>query len=129
MTNKVLEAKYGSPDSPIKISDDIELQCYVLDDEKRVLVQRGLTSSLGMSTGGGTGGAQRIVQFIESKSIISFISNDLRSRIKNPIKFKLPNGAMALGYEATILIDLCDAIIESRKQGFLHYQQNHIAEK
>ncbi|MFZ1528246.1 MAG: P63C domain-containing protein [Ferruginibacter sp.] len=126
--SKKLEAKYGSPDKPLKVGE-IELQCYVLNDEKRVLVQRGLQSGLGMSTGGGTGGAQRIIQFIDTKSINPFISNDLRLRINNPIKFTVPSGALAYGYEATILIDICDAIIESRKQGLLHKYQTHIAER
>ncbi len=126
--SKVLEAKFGAPDKPLKVGD-IELQCYVLNDEKRVLVQRGLQSGLGMSTGGGTGGAQRIIQFIDTKSISPFITNELRSRINKPIKFSTPSGAIAHGYEATILIDICDAIIESRKQGLLHKYQTHIAER
>jgi P63C domain len=126
--NKMLKAAYGSPDKPLKIGD-FEIQCYVLDNEKRVLVQRGLTSALGMSTGGGTGGAQRIVQFVTSKSIIPFISSELRLRIENPIKFTTPSGTLAYGYEATILVDICDSVMESKKQGLLHKQQEHIAER
>jgi hypothetical protein len=126
--SNLLHARFGSPEKPLKIGD-IELACYVLNDEKRVLVQRGLAGALGMSTGGGTGGAQRIVQFVTSKAIIPFINSDLMARIESPIKFKLANGGTALGYEATILIDICDAVIESRKRGQLHKQQQHIAER
>jgi hypothetical protein len=126
--SEILKANYGSPEKPLKIGE-LELQCYVLNDERRVLVQRGLQSSLGMSTGGGTGGAQRIVQFVDSKSIKPFISKELRLRIENPINFTVPSGALAYGYEATILIDICDAIMESKKQGKLHKFQEHIAER
>lgn len=90
--SKILKAIFGAPENPLKIGA-FEIQCYVLENEKRVLVQRGLTKALGMSTGGGTGGAQRIVQFASSKSINPFITEDLRLRIESPIKFQLSNNA------------------------------------
>ena len=125
--SRTLKTIAGTPEKPLRIGE-FEIQCYVLENEKRVLVQRGLTKALGMSTGGGTGGAQRIVQFIGSKSINPFISEDLRVRMENPIKFKV-GGTDAHGYEADILVDICDAIIESRKQGQLHKYQEHIADR
>jgi hypothetical protein len=47
--------------------------------------------------------------------------------IKNPIIFKPPGGGIAYGYEATVLADLCDAVLDARKRGKLNYQQEHIA--
>ena len=126
--SKLIKAIYGTPEKPLVIGE-FEIQCYVLENEKRVLVQKGLTKALGMSTGGGTGGVQRIVQFVNSKSISPFISSELRERMESPIKFKLQSGGEAYGYEAEILVDLCDAVIESRKQGKLHKYQEHIAER
>ena len=67
----------GAPDRPLLIAD-IEIPCYVLEDETRILSQRGMQLAIGMSTGGATGGtgAQRIVKFMasfEKKVYISMI--------------------------------------------------------
>jgi hypothetical protein len=122
------KAIYGSEDTAITIND-ISIDCYVLDNKQRMLSQRGLLKGLGMSASGGTGGAQRIVQFANSNTIKPFISSELMARIENPIRFATNTGGLALGYEATILVDICDAIIESRNKGKLLKQQKHIAER
>jgi hypothetical protein len=122
------EAKYGSPERPLKILA-IEIPCYVLDDGRRVIVQAGVLKGLGMAPGTGRlGEGDRLTKFVTGKSLNPFISGDLLEMIKNPVRFKLPVfGNLAYGYEATILADLCDAVLEARKQGALHHQQAHIA--
>jgi hypothetical protein len=47
--------------------------------------------------------------------------------INNPIRFRTSLGKAAYGYEATLLTDLCDAVLAARKAGKLNYQQEHIA--
>ncbi len=123
----VPQAKYGSPERPLRISD-IEIPCYVLDDGRRVIIQGGVLKGLGMSQGTGRlGEGDRLAKFVTGKSLNPFISNDLLEMIKNPVRFRVPAGSLAYGYEATILADLCDAVLEARKQGHLHHQQAHIA--
>ena len=39
----------GTPDRPLLIGD-IEIPCYVLEDETRILSQRGMQLAIGMST-------------------------------------------------------------------------------
>jgi hypothetical protein len=51
----------------------------------------------------------------------------LSSGTLNPIEFKTPQGNRALGYEATVLADICDAVLEARKAGKLTSKQQHIA--
>lgn len=58
------------------------------DTERNPLVFKVGTIS-GMSTEGGTEGAQRIIQFIGIKPINPFIYNELRLRINDPIKFRI----------------------------------------
>ncbi len=41
----------GSPDNPLEI-DGMQIDCYVLDDETRVLSQRGMFKGLGIKRGG-----------------------------------------------------------------------------
>lgn len=125
-------AAYGDTDHPLIISDGknrMEITCYVLDDGRRVLLQAGMLKSLNMRQGtAGRGYGDRLVRFINTKGINSFVSKELTDVITKPIRFRTPSGgSAAYGYEATVLADLCDAVLEARKNGSLHFQQEHIA--
>jgi hypothetical protein len=128
----VKQATHGSDDHPLKIGD-IEIPCYVLEDETRVLSQRGLISGLAMSSGsggGGSSGADRLSIFLDGKSVSPHVSKDLLALTNNPIKFRPPTGGkFAYGYPATILADICDVVLAARKAGDLHHQQHHIADR
>ena len=120
-------ATHGTNYHPLKIGD-IEIPCYVLEDGRRVLIQNGMLKGLDMSQGtAGRGEGDRLAKFVSGKAISPFVNNDLYDVIKNPIKFKTPTGSMAYGYEATILADICDAVLEARKSGKMNYQSEHIA--
>ena len=121
-------AVYGAPDSPLRIGN-LEIPCYVLDDNSRVLVQGGMISALDMSQGtAGRGAGDRLARFINTRGISRFVSDELRDVITKPIKFRVA-GISAYGYEATILADLCNTVLDARKAGILHYQQEHIADR
>ncbi len=55
----------------------------------------------------------------------------LLPRIRNPIRFRLAGGGRrsAYGFEATILADLCDVILDARKSKQLVHQQTHLADR
>lgn len=125
----------GSPDRPLTIND-IQIQCYVLEDETRVLSQGGLQLGVGLSRGGASAaGTRRLVQLVNrigsraaSKQLMLRTDTDLlAARLKGPIMFVTPWGKTALGYEATILADICDAVLEAREHGLLLRQQVHLA--
>lgn len=119
-------ALYGSADSPLRIAG-MEIPVYVLDDGRRVLVQRGLQGAIGMSMSGGTSGAQRVARFLESLGAKGVDVKDLALRINHPIIFRVPGtGTAAYGYEATILPDICGVIWEAQQRGLLQKQQAHI---
>jgi hypothetical protein len=123
------KATHGDPDHPLRIAD-IEIPCYVLNDGRRVLVQNGMLVGLDMKQGtAGRGPGDRLVKFIATKSINPYVPKHLEDVITNPIKFRLPAGGTAYGYEATVLADMCDLVLEARKSGKLNYQQDHIAER
>lgn len=124
------KATHGSADHPLKLGN-LEIQCYVLDDGRRVLSLGGMVKALGMSIGSAGGGeGDRLVSFATGKAISPFISNDLLSRMRSPVRFQAPTGGTAAtGYEATILPDLCDAVLEARRAGALLHQQVHIAQQ
>lgn len=143
MTDKILSATHGSADHPLRIGN-IEIPCYVLENEARVITQRGLQTAIGMSKSGGTFGAHRMARFIENlrdhpnmaASLTlkddkdGFNWSDLVERINNPISFRARGvGRLSYGYEATILADLCDAILQARDVKALHVQQQGFAKQ
>lgn len=123
-------ATHGSSDHPMRFGDT-EIQCYVLEDGKRVIVQRAMQTGIGMSTSGGSGGAHRLAQFIEGLAEKGIECKDLALRIREPILFRPPGlGKPAYGYEAILLADVCDAVLAARQiPGALMPQQMHIAKQ
>ena len=127
-----LLATHGDPDHPLRLAD-IEIPCYVLADDRRVIVQSGMLRALGMSQGTASAKANgdRLSRFIATKGIQEYVSADLASSITQPIRFRTPSGSMAYGYEATVLADLCNAVLDAsdkakRENRPLNYQQDHI---
>lgn len=126
---KLPKATHGSADHPLKVGD-IEIPCYVLENDVRVLSQRGLQAGIGMSLSGGKAGEQRIAAFLETIEEKGINIKGLSARIRNPIRFRQQGGGREVyGFEATILADICDVVLAARKAGALHLQQNHIAEQ
>lgn len=122
------KATHGSIDHPLKIGD-VEIPCYVLEDGRRVLSLGGMVKALGMSIGSAGGGdGDRLASFASGKAISPFVSKDLANRMKSPLRFQAPTGGVAAtGYEATILADLCEAVLAARQADALRPQQVHIA--
>lgn len=127
MNEKIIESKFGSPDHPLKIGNR-EIPCYVLADGTRVLAQSGMIRSLGMARGSSRKGGDRLANFITQRAINPFISAKIRAAITSPIKFKSPSGII-YGYEATILPDICEAVLTARENEKLQIQQAHIAKQ
>lgn len=134
----VHQATHGSPTKPLLIGD-IEIPCFVLENGTRLVTQRGFQRAIGMSTSGGTSGAQRVRRFLESfasnprrqaeSSVAQHLApSELAERLSTPILFRPPGvGRAAYGYEATLLPDACDVILAARDAGLLQKQQLHIA--
>ncbi len=123
---KPLKVIAGTPDKPLIIGD-IEIPCYVLEGEIRVLSQRGLSYGISASRGGGGAEMPRI---LASKTILPFVSNELVAALKSPIEFQPPRGGRtAYGYPAEILEDVIDVILDARQAGALSLRQAHIVQR
>lgn len=122
-------ATHGKDDHPLMIGD-IAIPCYVLEDGRRVLAQRGMVSALGMSRGGSSkGGGDRLAHFVSGKALEPYVSTELRVVIESPIRFVTPGGMTANAYDAQILADICEAVLRARQDGKLQAQQAHIAQQ
>ncbi|WP_051416592.1 P63C domain-containing protein [Asinibacterium sp. OR53] len=129
--NKVLEAKFGSADKPLIIGE-IEIPCYVLEDGRRVIVQRGLYKALGVTQGGSRdkykeyGGAARLVRFLDQNNLITLISTGL-DVLLNPIVFSV-NKTDHYGYEATLLQEIVRAVSKAYLRGELSERNQTIGQ-
>ena len=129
MSAKLLKVIAGTPDRPLVIGD-IEIPCYVLEDETRVLSQSGMFQSLGLARRGlvTTKSGAQIPRFAASKAIHPFISKELTAGLSNPIVFTGPTGS-TYGFSAMILADICDAVLLARQAQSLDHQQKRLAER
>lgn len=59
-----------------------------------------------------------------------YISRDLATRLNSPIPFTLPTGGPpALGYPATIVAEICEAIIRADQDGKTTARQTPIVQR
>lgn len=120
------KAMYGAPDKPIRIAD-IEVPCYVLDDNRRVITMNGMLDTFAMARGGAmVKGMNRLELFVSRDRIKPYVSNDLHERIRNPIKFGIGRN-FAYGFDSDTLIDIAEAVIQADSAGVLQKQQAGIA--
>ncbi|MBZ4421759.1 P63C domain-containing protein [Myxococcus sp. RHSTA-1-4] len=97
----------------------IDVDCYVLDDDQKtaVLSQRGMATALGLAGRSG----RALHTFIEGAWLTSSVGPELRAKLANPLLFQWasPNSKVSPsiihGYDVTILIDVCKAIIQAAK--------------
>lgn len=120
--DRLLRAIHGSDKTPLVIGD-IKVPCYVLEDGRRVLSGNGMQKAIGFN---GTAG-DWLVQFANQKKLKPHMSAAVFAGLESRIPFLNPKtrGSISItyGYEATLLIDFCDAIIEAKNAGDLSTKQ------
>ena len=100
----------------------VDVDCHVLDDPGKtaVISQRGMGQAMGFSKRG-----DRLRSFVNSKAMDGYIGRDLREKLENPLVFQHKGAAAgsavstAHGYDATILIDICNAVLAAKAGGKL----------
>lgn len=117
--NKILVAKYGSDKTPLRLGN-LEIPCYVLDNGMRVFSGRGIQKAIGYDSKSG----QWMNSFCKMNGVSSYLcagDNSISERLSKPIKFKRNNAggsqSTANGYEVTLLVDICSAIIDANRAG------------
>lgn len=109
-----------------------DAECYVLDDEQKtaVISQRGMSAAIGIDPTSGTA----LQRFLKGERIAPHVGGELSENLENPLVFQWSDpGAkqpkiVVHGYDVTILIDICKAIINAAAapDGLLG-RQKHIA--
>ena len=98
----------------------IDVECFVLDDEQKtaVISQRGMGDALGLR-----GGGRSLPRFLAGRWMAPHLGSELTEKLANPLIFQastlVPNmpPAVAHGYDVTMLIDICKAIISAGPDG------------
>lgn len=92
---------------------DLELECHVLEDERRVFSGRNITTALSLKSPG-TGG---LVRFFERQFLKKYVPESLLVALRNPVQFQTKSGFCGHAFEADILVDICDVITEAMADG------------
>lgn len=109
----------------------IDVECYVLNDEQKtaVISQRGMGTAIGLGEGG-----SRLPSFIKGKTISPYLGHELLEKLQKPLIFQghsaggnSPPPTKIHGYDVTILIDICKAIVAAEADGKLLKSQEGIA--
>jgi P63C domain-containing protein len=105
---------------------DMIVQCHVLDDESRVIAQREVVKALTQQERP----SGSITRLIGVPPLTDYINTD--DIAKKILQYKLsgPGHQMtAYGYEATLLIEVCEAFLRARDDGALSEGQLRIARR
>jgi hypothetical protein len=97
----------------------LELDCYVLEDGRRVFHKRGMARALGMKSEGGN----VFLRAMQRKGLGSELGDELLEKIENPINFKPMSLDLGHGYEANVLVDICKVIVKAADAGKLTASQ------
>ena len=105
----------------------LQLECYVLDDGRRVFNKRGMAEAIGLKSQGGNA----FMRAMEAQSLGSELDENLQTSINNPIYFNPLTGDPNLGhgYEAEVLVEVCKAVIRANTAGKLKSQQMNMAKQ
>jgi hypothetical protein len=108
---------------------DVEIEVYRLQDGRRMIAKGAMARALNLKSEGGNA----FLRTVTRKGVRSAIGGELWEKIDNPIFFRHiesdsddPAGT-ADGYEATTLIEVCDALIQARNDGLLSPSQAFLA--
>ena len=127
MSKEPLKVIAGAPDRPLIIGE-VEIQCYVLEDETRVLSQGSFLQAIGRSRTPKVD-VDELPPFLSPRNLKPFISNDLLTATKRVI-FQAPSrGPLGHGYRAELLPQVCEVYLKARDAGVLLASQVHIAER
>ena len=131
MSNKPLTVIAGTPDRPLVIGD-IAIDCYVLEDETRVLSRGGFQSALGRHRTSRHHQQSDVVNlpaFLAAGNLKPLVSNELVTS-STPVAFQAPSrGPVAYGFRAELLPQVCEVYLKARETGVLLPSQRHIAQR
>ena len=121
-----LQVIAGSSYRPLFIAD-MELPCYVLENETRVFSLREMFFAMA-SFGGKV--AEKIPALLSSNAVTPFIPKRLSLILDFPVQFKNPAGrGKVYGYPAATIVDISRVIVDAYENGALGEEYGQIARR
>lgn len=122
MKNKPKATHYGT--WMLDKEKDIKIECYVMDNEERVLSLRGAARTIGL-TGNGS---QALTRNLNTQWIAPYLSEKLKDWLERANRNELPRykgvrGREFLPFEASLFVDLCTAYIDAMHDGVLQTEK------
>lgn len=114
-----------------KLGENIEIECYVMNNGERVLSLRGAAKSMGLVGGGSTA----LVRNMNSQWISPYLSDELRDWLEKANRNNLPQyltkrSKKFTPFGANIFVDLCKAYVDAKHDGKLKIEsQIEIADR
>jgi hypothetical protein len=101
------DAPVATHESSIKLGD-LEVECAILADGRRVISERAMTRAFGGRRGGSHWKRMResganLPVYLSANNFLPFIDNGLGEALISPIKYRTMNGNIANGLEASLL--------------------------
>jgi len=113
-----------------------EISCAVLDNGKRVLVERTMANALGKKGSGaywqkkkGDEKGAFLPEYISARYLENFVNTELKKKLEKPIQYINKNGRLTTGVDATVLPDICDVWITAKEKSALNEKQSKTAER
>ena len=108
-----------------------DAECYVLGDSNKtaVMTQRGIAAAVGLSKPGG----KDFERLVQGKAISKHLGVEALAKVLHPIEFKWiypgakQSAVTVKGYDADLLIDVCNAILAAHAAGDLRANQESLA--
>ena len=107
---------------------NVEMDCYNLDDGRRVFSQRGIVRGLTAGNASNSGGRKSGTL----EAYLARIPGESAANLagaSHEIAFVLPSGTHAIGREVGWLVKLCRAYDDASRAGALHPRQLHLADQ
>jgi P63C domain len=113
---------YGSPSQLLKINS-VDLECYILNDNSRILGKNKLEKALGLDSKS----ENSLFDFISNIARFSSVSEEIMLVLQTPISFQIfledETEKTLLGFNSSVLIALCNCIVKAKIAGFLAVNQ------
>jgi hypothetical protein len=113
-----------------------QISCAVLDNGKRVLVERSMANALGRKGSGAYWQKKRkdekvpvLPEYVSAGYLQKYVSIDLKNKLEQPIRYINQKGLLTTGVDATVLPEICDVWITASKEGALTEEQAKTAER
>jgi hypothetical protein len=116
---------------------DVIIPCAVIPGPRRLLSQTTTAAAFGFVSGGyqlrkrtGKTHTGDLPPFLSAQNLIPFISNELRTLVSDPIRYRDPRGGpIRLGMESNLLAKVCQVWVEAKNAGALAKIQIPVARR